>query len=249
MGTVQLVECCSIRRPGDGSGMASSSSPRLTLTGQLGEVLEESAAIALTWVRSMCSQPGLYKRVPFYEEAMHSEVHVHLPAGSIPKDGPSAGVTLGVALTSLFFGIPCRADTAMTGEISLTGNVLAVGGVAEKVRAAQKIGISRVIVPEANALEARQALKEEAPFRPSNSTGSHGDGAGAGASPSSSSSLSSQKKTKVQVIAVRSLDEAIEAAIVNGNPWTAFLRDQGHGQGHGQGGTSQTQQAQLAAKL
>ena len=198
VGTVQLVECCSIKSSRQG-GEWGNAFGRLTLTGQLGEVLEESAQIALTWVRSMCSQFESMKRIPFYEEAMYSDIHVHLPAGSVPKDGPSAGVTIVVALTSLFFGTHCRADTAMTGEISLTGNVLAVGGVAEKVRAAQKIGISRVIVPAENQGEARKALRN-----------------------TTSSSASRNNLTKVEIIPVRSVDEAIEAAIVGGNPWTSF---------------------------
>ena len=147
-----------------------------------------------------------------YDRAMFSDIHVHLPAGSIPKDGPSAGVTLVVALTSLLFGAKCRSDTAMTGEISLHGTVLPVGGVREKVRSAQKIGITRVVVPLMNQMDAINALKREPGPAPVEESAA---GAGAGAGSSSS-------ETRMEIIAVRSVEEALEAAIVGGNPWNAL---------------------------
>jgi ATP-dependent Lon protease len=218
-GTVQLVECCSIARRGE--SFHNSTTGRLTLTGQLGEVLEESAHIALTLVRSMCSQyledPNPQReeypnqKTKLYEDVMFSDVHVHLPAGSVPKDGPSAGVTLAVALTSLFFGYGCRADTAMTGEISLNGVVLAVGGVAEKVRAANKIGISRVIVPQANEQEARLALR--------GIKGNDNTGKGGKDETREAAAAASDGAVRTEIIPVKTVSEALEAAIVGGNPW------------------------------
>ncbi len=117
----------------------------LTLTGQLGDVMRESAQIALSYMRS---HAGEWDIAPDFFDT--EEIHVHLPAGAIPKDGPSAGVTVATALLSLLTGRPVRDDIAMTGEITLRGRVLAVGGVKEKVLAAHRAGITQVILPRRN---------------------------------------------------------------------------------------------------
>ncbi len=119
---------------------------KLTLTGQLGDVMKESVMAALSFIRSRAAQLGL-DAGNFIE---NMDLHVHVPAGAVPKDGPSAGVTMYTALVSLFLGIPVRPDVAMTGEISLRGNVMPVGGVKEKLLAAHRAGIKRVILPERN---------------------------------------------------------------------------------------------------
>jgi len=116
----------------------------LTLTGQLGEVMRESGQAAMAYVRGRAQQLGLIEAL-----ARH-EVHVHVPAGATPKDGPSAGVTMATAIISLLTGIPVRANVAMTGEITLRGRVLPVGGVREKSLAALRRGISTVVLPESN---------------------------------------------------------------------------------------------------
>jgi ATP-dependent Lon protease len=120
---------------------------KLTITGQLGEVMRESAQAALSWVR------GHWRQVaPKLDESWFAEhdIHIHVPAGAVPKDGPSAGVAMTVALSSLVSGRPVRNDVAMTGEVTLTGQVLPIGGLKEKSLAAQRAGIKRVIVPERN---------------------------------------------------------------------------------------------------
>jgi ATP-dependent Lon protease len=117
----------------------------LILTGQLGEVMKESAQAALTLVKAR--SPGLGIDLGLFEK---SDVHIHVPAGAIPKDGPSAGVAMFVALVSLLTGRTARSDTAMTGEISLRGLVLPIGGVKEKVLAATRAGITTVLLPARN---------------------------------------------------------------------------------------------------
>jgi ATP-dependent Lon protease len=118
---------------------------RLILTGQLGDVMKESAQAALTLVKARAGSLGI---APDLLES--SDVHIHVPAGAIPKDGPSAGVAMYVALVSLVTGRTVRSDTAMTGEISLRGLVLPIGGVKEKVIAAARAGITTVLLPERN---------------------------------------------------------------------------------------------------
>jgi ATP-dependent Lon protease len=123
----------------------------LRLTGQLGEVMRESARAAQTWVWSHAEflhiDPDLFR---------HSAVHIHVPAGAVPKDGPSAGVAMVTALASLYTGLPARSDTAMTGEITLSGLIFPIGGVKEKVLAARRAGIQRVILPRDNEKDLRE---------------------------------------------------------------------------------------------
>ncbi len=118
--------------------------PGLTLTGQLGDVMKESAQIALSYVRAHATELG----VP--AELLEQPIHVHVPAGAVPKDGPSAGVTMTTALVSLLTGRPIRSEVGMTGEVSLTGRVLPIGGVKQKLLAAQRAGLTEVFLPKRN---------------------------------------------------------------------------------------------------
>ena len=128
----------------------------LTLTGQLGDVMKESARAALSWIRTHAREHGIDP--DFFKNA---ELHVHVPAGAIPKDGPSAGVTMAAALVSELTGRPCRGDIAMTGEITLSGRVLPVGGIKEKVLAARRLGINQVILPRQNMKNVNEDLTPE----------------------------------------------------------------------------------------
>ena len=125
------------------------------LTGQLGKVMRESARAAQTYVWAHAEQLGLDPKV-----LRHSGVHLHVPAGAVPKDGPSAGVALVTALTSLYTGQPIRSDVALTGEITLAGLVLPVGGIKEKVLAARRSGIKHVILPRDNAEDLKEVPEE-----------------------------------------------------------------------------------------
>ena len=144
-GDVLFVEAS--RMPGTGT---------LTLTGQLGEVMKESARAALSWFRAHATAYGADQ--DFFRNA---EVHLHVPSGAIPKDGPSAGVTIATALASEVTRRPVRGDIAMTGEITLSGRVLPVGGIKEKVLAARRAGIREVILPRQNEKNVKEDLTEE----------------------------------------------------------------------------------------
>jgi ATP-dependent Lon protease len=130
-------------------------SGKLTITGQLGEVMQESAQAAHSWVRSHAVELGL----PELWFADH-DVHVHVPAGAVPKDGPSAGIAMATAIVSLVSGRPVSEDVGMTGEITLTGQVLPIGGVREKVLAAQRAGLSQVVLPRENEPDLEELPEE-----------------------------------------------------------------------------------------
>jgi len=127
-----------------------------TMTGQIGEVMQESMQAALTWVRSNAASLGLTE--DFTKEI---DLHIHVPAGAIPKDGPSAGVTMATVLASLLTDVPVRPLTAMTGEITLSGNVLPVGGIKEKFLAARRAGVTTIILPADNRQDVEEDLTPE----------------------------------------------------------------------------------------
>jgi ATP-dependent Lon protease len=137
---------------------------RLVVTGQIGDVMKESAQAALSWIRGHAHELGLES--DWFEGR---DVHIHVPAGAVPKDGPSAGIALATALASLALGVPVSEDVAMTGEITLTGQVLPVGGIKEKVLAAQRAGIRTVILPRENEPDLEdlpQEVRESMEFIP-----------------------------------------------------------------------------------
>ena len=151
-GDLLVIEA--LRMPGTG---------RLTVTGQLGDVMRESVDAAFSYVRSRAAQVGI-PDVAFKE----FDVHVHLPAGAIPKDGPSAGISLTLAIASAISQRPVRRDVAMTGEVTLRGKVLEIGGVKEKVLAAYRAGLRELIMPKSNEKDLRDvpdAVKQQISFR------------------------------------------------------------------------------------
>jgi len=143
-GDIQVIETSKMRGKGN-----------LILTGHLGEVMKESCQAAMTYLRSNAEQLGISA-----EELRELDVHVHFPAGAIPKDGPSAGLTVAVALISLFTGAAVKSDLAMTGEISLKGRILPVGGLKEKILGAKRAGIRKVIMPERNSKDIEEVPPE-----------------------------------------------------------------------------------------
>ncbi len=146
-GVVLFIEASAV--PGSGN---------LTITGQLGDVMRESAQAALTWVRRHA-----HELAPDLEDEWFAnhDIHVHIPAGAVPKDGPSAGIAMATALASLITNRPVRNDVAMTGEITLTGQVLPIGGLKEKSLAAQRAGIKQVIVPDRNEGDVEEISEQE----------------------------------------------------------------------------------------
>ena len=137
---------------------------KIEVTGSLGDVMKESSRIAVSYVRSVAKKynidPDFYK---------NKDIHIHAPEGAVPKDGPSAGVTMATALVSALSGLPVRADVAMTGEITLHGKVLPIGGLREKTMAAYKAGIKTVIIPvdnKADLEEVDDVVKEAIEFIP-----------------------------------------------------------------------------------
>jgi ATP-dependent Lon protease len=150
-GDIMFIEAT--RMPGKGS---------LTVTGQLGDVMRESATAAFSFVRSRAKELGIDP--DFYKD---SDIHIHVPAGAIPKDGPSAGVALATALVSLLSGVSVRDDVAMTGEFTLRGQVLPVGGIKEKALGARRAGVTTFILPRRNEVDLDdlpEELKEDMTF-------------------------------------------------------------------------------------
>jgi ATP-dependent Lon protease len=143
-GDIMVIEA--LRMPGSG---------RLTVTGQLGDVMRESVDAAHSYVRSRAKQLGVEDK-----EFRESDLHIHLPAGAIPKDGPSAGITLTLAIASVLSQRPVRRDIAMTGEVTLRGKVLEIGGVKEKVLAAYRAGLREIILPASNEKDLRDVPDE-----------------------------------------------------------------------------------------
>jgi ATP-dependent Lon protease len=128
---------------------------RIIKTGSLGDVMQESIQAALTVVRSRANSLGI--KPNFYEKF---DVHIHVPEGATPKDGPSAGGAMAISIISIFTGIPVRADTAMTGEITLRGQILKIGGLKEKLLAAKRGGIKNVIIPKENESDLQEIPKQ-----------------------------------------------------------------------------------------
>jgi ATP-dependent Lon protease len=139
-GDVLFIEASAVDGPLAGSGRGG-----LTLTGQLGDVMKESAQIALSFVRAHALALGITD-----PSILDRDIHIHVPAGAVPKDGPSAGVTMVTALTSMALGRPVRSDVGMTGEVTLNGRVLPIGGVKQKLLAAQRAGLTTVFLPKRN---------------------------------------------------------------------------------------------------
>jgi len=137
---------------------------KLVLTGQLGDVMKESASIALDYIRANAGRFKIKNEI--FEK---TDIHIHVPEGAVPKDGPSAGVTMTTALVSCLSDTPVRSDVAMTGEVTLRGNVLPIGGLKEKSLAAHRSGISTVIIPKGNVKDLDdipESVKESMEFVP-----------------------------------------------------------------------------------
>jgi ATP-dependent Lon protease len=143
-GDILFVEAT--RMPGKGE---------LKLTGSLGDVMRESAEAARSWLRASAEEFGLDRKT--FDE---SDLHVHVPAGAVPKDGPSAGIAMVTSLASLLTGRSAASTVAMTGEITLRGKVLPVGGIKEKILAAKRAGIKRVVLPERNRRDVEEVSVE-----------------------------------------------------------------------------------------
>ena len=127
----------------------------LLLTGQLGDVMKESAQAGISYIRSVAGKYGILPE--FFRE---NDIHVHIPEGAVPKDGPSAGITMATAILSAVIQVPVRAEVAMTGEITLRGRVLPIGGLKEKLLAAKYAGIKEVLVPKENKRDVQEMDKE-----------------------------------------------------------------------------------------
>ncbi|MGH9302978.1 MAG: S16 family serine protease, partial [Acidimicrobiales bacterium] len=157
-GDVLYVEATALPGGGNGSG-------RLALTGQLGDVMKESAEIALSYVASHLGELGVASISP--DDFASRRFHVHVPAGAVPKDGPSAGVTMTTALVSLLTERPVRSSVGMTGEVTLQGLVLPIGGVKQKVLAAHRAGLTEVVLPARNGPDLEdvpEAVRDEMTF-------------------------------------------------------------------------------------